>query len=167
MKAIVAIAKNLIIGNEGKIPWRCIEDLRFFKKMTTNQKIVVGRKTFEGLPFLPNREIYVLTRGKNISDKFQAAIEKWADKGTVPILINNVSDIPKDAIICGGGELYNTMFPKISEFYVTLINEEPEGDAKFPIAAFKRRFKEEGESIQKGDKYEIFKHKFERGKFTL
>ena len=58
------MSKNRVIGNKGKIPWNMPADMRFFKKNTENKAIVMGRKTYEGLPKkpLPNRTNIILTR---------------------------------------------------------------------------------------------------------
>src|SRR5262245_55928227 len=54
---------NRVIGAGNKIPWHLPEDFKWFKKMTTGNIAVLGRKTFESLlrP-LPNRRKLVLTR---------------------------------------------------------------------------------------------------------
>lgn len=41
--------KNGLIGKGGTLPWYLPNDLKFFKQMTINQAIVMGRKTFEGM----------------------------------------------------------------------------------------------------------------------
>ena len=50
------MSENRVIGRGKQIPWHLPEDFKWFKKMTTGQVIVMGRKTFEsiGKP-LPNR----------------------------------------------------------------------------------------------------------------
>src|SRR5512136_2712076 len=64
-KAIAAMSLNRVIGAGNKIPWHLPEDFKWFKKMTTGQVIVMGRKTFEsiGKP-LPNRTTIVLSRSR-------------------------------------------------------------------------------------------------------
>jgi dihydrofolate reductase len=47
--AIAAMAKNRIIGNNGKIPWYIPEDFRHFKDTTSGHPIIMGRKTFESI----------------------------------------------------------------------------------------------------------------------
>src|SRR5215472_7105509 len=61
-KAIAAMSLNRVIGVRNTIPWHLPEDFKWFKKMTTGQVIVMGRKTFQsiGKP-LPNRTTIVLT----------------------------------------------------------------------------------------------------------
>src|SRR5687767_15381345 len=63
LKAIAAMSENRVIGNGNKIPWHLPDDFKWFKKMTTGNVMVMGRKTFEsiGKP-LPNRKSLILTR---------------------------------------------------------------------------------------------------------
>src|ERR1041384_5288384 len=64
-KAIVAMSLNRVIGKDNKLPWHLPEDLRWFKKLTMGNVIIMGRKTWDsiGKP-LPNRESIVLTRSQ-------------------------------------------------------------------------------------------------------
>ena len=39
---IVAMAKNRVIGVDGKLPWYLPEDLKFFKRMTQAKPLVMG-----------------------------------------------------------------------------------------------------------------------------
>src|SRR5437660_9994442 len=62
-KAIAAMSLNRVIGAGNKIPWHLPEDFKWFKRMTTGQVVVMGRKTFESIgKALPNRTTIVLTR---------------------------------------------------------------------------------------------------------
>ncbi|ETJ00135.1 MAG: Dihydrofolate reductase, partial [Veillonella dispar DORA_11] len=60
-----AVAHNRVIGKDNTLIWHLPNDLKFFKEKTTGHVIIMGRKTFESLPFLlPNREHWVITRDK-------------------------------------------------------------------------------------------------------
>ena len=63
---IAAMAKNRVIGIEGRLPWNIPRDLKYFKRLTSgnNSAIVMGRKTWESLPIkpLPERRNIVITR---------------------------------------------------------------------------------------------------------
>ena len=61
-KAVAAMSSNRVIGKNGELPWHFSEDLKFFKKLTLNSTVVMGRKTFEsiGKP-LPQRKNIVLS----------------------------------------------------------------------------------------------------------
>lgn len=65
---IVAMAKNRVIGVDGKLPWYLPEDLKFFKRITQAKPLVMGRKTYAsiGKP-LPNRLNVVVTRNAEFS----------------------------------------------------------------------------------------------------
>ena len=56
IKIIVAMSKNRVIGNNNELIWKLSSDLKRFKELTTEQSVVMGRKTYEsiGRP-LPNR----------------------------------------------------------------------------------------------------------------
>lgn len=51
------------IGKDGKIPWRCPEDMAFFKNLTEDHVVIMGRKTWQSLSKkLDHRINIVLTR---------------------------------------------------------------------------------------------------------
>ena len=64
---IVAVAENGVIGKDNQLLWRLSEDLKLFKKRTTNHAIIMGRKTYDsiGKP-LPNRLNIVISRSKDL-----------------------------------------------------------------------------------------------------
>ncbi|HZV33289.1 MAG TPA: dihydrofolate reductase [Verrucomicrobiae bacterium] len=123
-KAIAAMSENRVIGDAGKIPWHLPEDFKWFKKMTTGQVLVMGRKTFEsiGRP-LPNRETIVLSRGQFNHPGVRA--------------IASLDEIDparetRDIFICGGAQIYQQALPRCSDLYLTLVKRVVTGDAFFP-----------------------------------
>lgn len=50
---VVARDKNGAIGKGNKIPWYAPEDLQFFKRETLGGAIIMGRNTWDSLPFKP------------------------------------------------------------------------------------------------------------------
>ena len=65
---IAACSKNRVIGKDNQLPWHLSEDLKRFKKITTDKVVLMGRKTYEsiGRP-LPNITNLVLTRDKTFA----------------------------------------------------------------------------------------------------
>ena len=61
---VVAVAKNGIIGRDGKLPWRLSSDMKRFKAATMGKPVLMGRKTWDSLQKkpLPGRQNLVLTR---------------------------------------------------------------------------------------------------------
>jgi len=132
-KAIAAMSLNRVIGFRNTIPWHLPDDFKWFKKMTTGQVIVMGRKTFEsiGKP-LPNRTTLVLTRAqapipgaKTISSLSQ--IDPAAEEF-----------VGRDIYICGGADVYAQALPLCSDLYLTVVQRTVEGDTFFP--PFEDRF---------------------------
>lgn len=115
---------NRVIGSANHIPWHLPEDFRWFKKMTTGQVVVMGRKTFEsiGRP-LPNRETVILSRSG-----FQVRGVR-----TVASLDDAVTPgETRTVFICGGAEIYAQALPRCSDLYLTLVKRTVDGDAFFP-----------------------------------
>jgi len=53
---IVARDRNGAIGKENTIPWRAPEDLNAFKRETLGGAVIMGRNTWESLPFKPLKD---------------------------------------------------------------------------------------------------------------
>src|ERR1043165_8630115 len=99
-KAIAAMSLNRVIGARNQIPWHLPEDFKWFKKMTTGQVIVMGRKTYEsiGKP-LPNRTTIVLTRSAGAIPGVQVATALSRIDPDAPELVG------RDIFICGGAKV--------------------------------------------------------------
>jgi len=126
LKAIAAMARNRVIGREGAIPWRISDELRWFKRVTTGQTVLMGRKTYQSLGRpLPNRRNLVITRGPEIEgitvirgiEAFDPAA--YAEPGT-------------DVFVIGGAQIYAQLLPRCAELLLTVVPLEVEGDAFFP-----------------------------------
>jgi dihydrofolate reductase len=128
------MARNRVIGAGNKIPWHLPEDFKWFKKMTTGQVIVMGRKTYQsiGRP-LPNRTTIVLSR----SGFAIRGVQVLRDLDELDLSSASVEG--RDVFICGGAEIYAQALPRCSDLYLTLVQREVDGDAFFP--AFEDRFK--------------------------
>jgi dihydrofolate reductase len=124
MKAIAAMAKNRVIGAQGKIPWHLPEDFRWFKRATMGGVIVMGRKTYESLGKpLPGRENVVFSRTADIPGvRMVRSIEE----------LLSISFGDRDVWIIGGSDLYAQTLPLCSDLYLSMVNLEPTGDALFP-----------------------------------
>src|SRR5512139_1814135 len=118
---------NRVIGQGDKIPWHIPEDFKWFKKMTTGNIIVMGRKTFEsiGRP-LPNRTTLVLTRSRETIPGVQIVHSLDQIDPQAPAFAG------RQIFICGGAEVYRQALPLCSDLYLTLVKREVEGDTLFP-----------------------------------
>ena len=129
VKLICAISKNNVIGIENKLPWNISEDLKRFKKLTSNNWIVMGRKTFEsiGRP-LPNRKNIVLSKNKNLKID---TVEVFNSPKDVIDSYRNNSD-QKDLYVIGGTYIYELFFKYCEHLCITYVDKEYLGDAFFP-----------------------------------
>mgnify|MGYP003962973509 FL=1 len=71
--AILAMNRKNVIGRNNSIPWYLPEDLNYFRRVTQNQIVIMGRKTYESLPLspLPKRINVVLTSSPEKYDYLQ------------------------------------------------------------------------------------------------
>ena len=123
---VVAASTNNVIGSDGGLPWHLPDDLRHFKRLTTGNPIVMGRRTFEsiGRP-LPNRRNIVMTRDPDY-------VAPGCD---VVSSVREALDLLKDTdevMIIGGGQVYRDFLPHADRIYLTRVQADVEGDTYFP-----------------------------------
>ncbi|MDD3739127.1 MAG: dihydrofolate reductase [Lentimicrobiaceae bacterium] len=128
---IVAIAKNYAIGKDNKLLWHISADLKRFKKLTTGNTIIMGRKTYLSLPRkpLPDRKNIVLTRSKN----FEA--EGCVVVNNIEQVFENLSPNNENFVI-GGESVYRLFMPYANKLYLTVVDREYEADTFFPKINF-------------------------------
>ncbi|EKQ57858.1 MULTISPECIES: dihydrofolate reductase [unclassified Clostridium] len=126
---IVAIAQNDVIGKDNKLLCHISNDLKRFKEITSNKKMIMGRKTFESLPgILPNREHIVVTRDENFRiDSDQVTIVHDLNS-----LLEKYSKGNEEIFVIGGAEIYKQSLPYAKKLYLTKIGKAFEGDTYFP-----------------------------------
>ena len=124
IKIIVAISKNRVIGDSNRLIWNLPADLKRFKEITTGHPIVMGRKTYEsiGRP-LPDRRNIVITRDKSYEVDGCEVVNSIDEA----LLLTG-----SDCFIIGGGEIYKQTLNVAEQIYMTLVDEEFEGDTNFP-----------------------------------
>ena len=124
VKIIVATSKNNVIGDSNKLIWHLPADLKRFKEITTGHPIVMGRKTYEsiGRP-LPNRRNIIITR----DEQYQVDGCEVVNSIEESLLLTN-----NDCFIIGGGEIYKQSLPIAQQIFMTVIDEDFDGDTNFP-----------------------------------
>jgi len=138
MKLIVAYQRKDrgIGGTDNSIPWRIIEDLKYFKDQTSKKNdsneqnvIFMGRKTWESIPekyrALKDRTCFIVSRNK--SPEFKSLVESYKDTHLISTLDETstfMANMPNVNVwIIGGASIYNEMITNlgVSEIYVTEI----------------------------------------------
>ena len=129
---IVALASNRVIGINGKLPWHIPSDLKRFKQLTENNIVVMGRKTFESLPFengLPNRMNVVITSNPPENDESDVLYYDFVDES----LLRDMCEVTgKDVFVIGGASMYEQCFPFVDKAHLSIINSCIDGDTYFP-----------------------------------
>ena len=125
---LVAASENNEIGKGNAIPWRMPVDMRYFKKLTTDRVVIMGRKTYESIgKLLPDRANVIVTRqpefrvaGAFVAHSLRDALEKGKASG-------------RDVFVIGGEEIYKQALPYVDRVYLTRIHAHIDGDAYFPV----------------------------------
>ena len=119
------MSKNRVIGNNNSLIWSLPNDLKRFRKLTTGNTVVMGRKTYESIgKTLPNRRNIIITRNENLSIDDDCEIVNSLEEAL--LLCNN------NCFIIGGGEIYKQSMSLADKLYITYVDGDLEGDTKFP-----------------------------------
>lgn len=130
MKLVVAVDKNWAIGQGGQLLVNIPADKRYFRELTKNNIVVMGRKTFEGLPNtlpLESRVNIVLTNQKDYKAK---GIEVANSKEEVMELVKKYPG--KEVFIIGGQMIYELFLEECKEAFVTKIDYHYQADKYCP-----------------------------------
>ena len=131
ISAIVAVDENWGIGFNNELLERIPEDLRRFKKLTDENTVVMGRKTWDSLPVkpLPNRFNIVISRQEQ---QYEPNSFTWVTtlEKCIQTMLNDDID---EYFIIGGGQIYKELLPFCDRVYVTKIFKSHENvDTYFP-----------------------------------
>ena len=115
---LVAVSPEGIIGKDNTIPWHYSADLKRFKRLTTDNTLIMGRKTWESLPIkpLPNRRNIVITRS-SIKD-----IECFQS------IDDALQTCEGDVWFIGGAGIYQEAMQKADIIDMTLVPDSVSGE---------------------------------------
>ena len=135
ISAIVAIDKDWGIGYQGQLLEHLPPDMKYFKELTQDSVLIMGRKTWDSLPKkpLPDRLNLVITSmpGAYEFDNNGKCLFWFISKEkAIDIMLND--DI-MDYFIIGGGEIYEQLLPYCDRVYITKILKSHDNvDTYFP-----------------------------------
>lgn len=137
ISAIVAVDANWGIGYNGQLLEHISNDLKRFKELTSNNTVVMGRKTWESLPNkpLPNRFNIVLTSTPSQMEQTVNTVFLTMDDFLMSLdnLEESMAKYDKEVFIIGGGQIYHSLLPIYDRVYVTKIYKSHENvDSYFP-----------------------------------
>ncbi len=144
---IVAIAENMAIGKDNRLLWHLSDDLKRFKKLTTDHTLIMGRNTFLSLPngALPNRRHIV------ISDKKGESFEGCEMARSLEESLR-LAGRDEECFVIGGGMVYKQFLPLAGKLYLTRVHESFEADTFFPEIDFSQWKALVSEQVLAGDR---------------
>ena len=121
---VLAMDVHGLIGSNNDLPWHFSEDLKYFKELTLNHKVLMGRKTYDsifnrlGKP-LPKRDNLVVTRKIDSINGCRIIND-----------LNQFLKTPTDDLvfIIGGKQIFEQSIDFIDEMYITHVKHLYEGD---------------------------------------
>lgn len=129
MVAVVAMARNRVIGDGAGLIWHLPADLKRVKSLTMGCPLIMGRRTWDSIGrALPGRASVVMTRDATWAaegalragdmDEALALSRDWitATDGARP-----------EIILFGGGEIYAAGMPLCNRIEATIVDISPDG----------------------------------------
>lgn len=157
---IAAVADNGAIGKDNDLLWHISEDMKYFRRTTTGNPVVMGFRTFLsiGRPLPKRMNIVISTRpwsdvpeGVKVAGSLEEAYS-LAEKAVVAKANDAVVDAetsgkegvtsvgcgrgtdPGRIFIMGGGETYRRALPTVDKLYITHVHTVIEdADTFFPV----------------------------------
>jgi dihydrofolate reductase len=121
-----------VIGCENTLPWKLRTDMKFFRSVTENHVVIMGRKTLDSLGRpLPKRLNIVISSkpGIDTDNLF------WASSPENALFIADFLSIlhgMNKIIVIGGAQIYKAFKDQFTRIYLTeVFHEFPCGDAYF------------------------------------
>lgn len=150
---VAALLPNFGIGNKGQLPWSLKQEMKYFRKLTTQtvdptkrNAVIMGRKTYNSIPLkfrpLKGRLNIVLTRN---SDQLKQELneELAANNGNLQIsgslshaLDECESSKIEEIFIIGGAEVYNQLMQESHESIDRILLTEVHHDNNLEMDSF-------------------------------
>lgn len=129
--AIFASSLDYTIGRDNDIPWSCKTDMKFFKKATTGNVVIMGRKTYESMDSrpLPNRVNIVVSRKLDGRDHPGIIVARSTAEAMLHATEVDLSSYKRNTateciFVIGGVEIYTSLISVCDEVLHSVINVE-------------------------------------------
>jgi dihydrofolate reductase len=124
---IVAVSEDWGIGKDNELLWHISEDLKRFKRLTSGNAIIMGKKTWESLPKkpLPNRKNIVLT--DNPGEIIENAVTAYSIEDSLAKCTPG-----EEIFIIGGGSIYRQFMQIADRLFITHVHRKAPADIYFP-----------------------------------
>lgn len=143
---IAAVADNGAIGKDNDLLWHIAEDMKYFRRTTTGNPVLMGYRTFlsiGGKP-LPKRDNIVIS-SRQWNDVPQGVKVAGSLEEAYSLAENSVRGVEaadghgqmmtvERVFVMGGGETYRKALPTVDKLYITHVHTVIEdADTFFPV----------------------------------
>ena len=117
LSMIWAEDENCLIGKNGSIPWHLPADMHYFKQITINHTVIMGKNTYLSLgkPLI-NRKNIVLSHSLQVNND---NVRIFDNLDLLKQYINKQKD---EIFVIGGAHLYQQFLPIAQRLYITKTN---------------------------------------------
>ena len=124
---IVAVSEDWGIGKDNELLWHISEDLKRFKRLTSGNTVIMGKRTWESLPVkpLPGRKNIVLTEIQN--EIIEGSVTTYSIEDAL-----SKCDNGEEIFVIGGGSVYRQFMPIADRLYITQVHKTAAADIYFP-----------------------------------
>ena len=125
---ICAMSENRVIGRDNGLPWHLSEDLKYFRRTTMGNCMIMGRNTWESIGrALSGRTSIVITS----NSEYQAGGAEVV--GSLQQAIERAEAVSKETgstetFVIGGAVLYQAALPLADTLHLTRVHAQVEGD---------------------------------------
>ncbi len=132
LTSIVAVNKQGVIGVGNALPWRVKSDMQFFKKVTTGNVVIMGRKTHDSLgQCLPNRHNVVVSHQFALFENTASCVLEYGIFDAL-LAAEKAPQSFDEIFVIGGASMYAQFSGLVDRYLITVINKAvPHGDAFF------------------------------------
>jgi dihydrofolate reductase len=161
ISAILASTASGGIGNKGTLPWpKHSEDLQYFKNITNNQVVVMGRKTWDD-PLMPNPlpdRINCVFTHTPLKDPLSA--RKLTGNVVEELTLLAQQFHSKEIIVIGGKSLFEAAEPIIEKIYWTRMKGDYWADTRVNLETWLTTFRIK--KVRPGDNctYEVWEKQY-------
>ena len=123
---VAAMGRNRVIGKDNALPWKLPADMNRFREVTMGKPVIMGRKTFESIGrALPNRTNIIITRDADF--RADECIIVHSPEEALAAAKN-----AQEVMVIGGSSIFEQFLPMAHRMYLTMIDEDFEGQTLFP-----------------------------------
>ena len=111
-----------VIGIDNKMPWHIPEELKYFKKITENSIIIMGKNTYVsiGTPLSKRTNIIISSQSESLCSS-NVYVRNTLDEALDLAYYLGLKE-QKNIFIIGGASIYEQTIPYITKAYITVLD---------------------------------------------